>query len=90
MDPVNVIILILVGGLCGWLETRHIEGRGLGLIANVVLGIVGALLSGYFFSVWGQLAQGYLAPVASAPIGAAIVLPIVNWIVARTRGAGMA
>ena len=85
MDPISILVLAFVGGGCGVLETRHLAGLGLGLTANMIVGALGALGAGLFFSIWGQLAPGILAPVASGTIGAAFVLPSVNWIVGRSK-----
>lgn len=83
MDMISVLILVLIGIGCGALETRHLGDQGPRRYANFALGVGGALLGGWFFHVWGELAHGLLAPVASGIAGAAIVLPTTNWIAAR-------
>ena len=47
----NVIVWLLIGGLIGWLASVFMgtDGRQ-GVIANVVVGIVGAVLGGWFLS----------------------------------------
>ena len=38
---------IIVGAIAGWLAGKVIKGRGFGLLGNIVVGIVGALLGGW-------------------------------------------
>lgn len=45
----NVIILLVVGGLIGWAASAVMRTRA-GLLLNVVVGIVGAALGGWFLS----------------------------------------
>lgn len=47
----NLIILIIVGGLIGWVASK-IMGTDAqqGLLLNVVVGIVGALLAGFLLN----------------------------------------
>ena len=47
----NFIIWLIVGGLVGWLASMVMKTDGQqGLILNIVVGIVGALLAGWFLS----------------------------------------
>ena len=39
-----ILILILVGAVAGWLAGMIVRGYGLGLVGNVVVGILGAFL----------------------------------------------
>ena len=85
MGPLSVVVLVAVGAGRGVLETRHLAGRGLKLTANLVAGAVGAVGGGLFFHIWGGLAPGLLEPTAAGAIGAAFVLPALNWIVIRLK-----
>lgn len=78
--------MIAAGAGCGVLETRHLEGRGLKLPYNLAAGAVGGVAAGWFFSVWGQLAHGWLGPMASGAIGAAFLLPPMNWLATLSTG----
>jgi uncharacterized membrane protein YeaQ/YmgE (transglycosylase-associated protein family) len=47
----NLIIWLVVGGLIGWLASLLMKTDGQqGILLNVVVGIVGALLAGWFLS----------------------------------------
>lgn len=46
MEIIDLIIFLAVGALVGWLAGLIVKGRGFGLIGNVIVGIVGAILGG--------------------------------------------
>jgi len=47
----NFIIWLIAGALVGWVASRIMKTSGRqGLIIDIVVGIVGALLAGYFLS----------------------------------------
>ena len=47
----NIVIWLIVGGLIGWVASMimHTDARQ-GILLNVVVGIVGAFLAGWFLS----------------------------------------
>ena len=46
MDGVNWLLAIIIGGLAGWIAER-VTAAKMGLIANIVVGIIGALIGGW-------------------------------------------
>ncbi len=42
MDGINWLLAIIIGGLAGWIAER-VTAAKMGLIANIVVGIIGAL-----------------------------------------------
>jgi uncharacterized membrane protein YeaQ/YmgE (transglycosylase-associated protein family) len=74
-----LIIWLIVGGIAGWLAGLVIEGAGLGLIGNIVVGIIGAVVAGWLLPRLGILIfGGILGAIINAFIGAVIVLFIVG------------
>jgi uncharacterized membrane protein YeaQ/YmgE (transglycosylase-associated protein family) len=57
---VGWIAAILIGGIAGWLAERFMKSN-MGLIMNIVLGIVGAALASAIFSYFGIVLAGGLA-----------------------------
>ena len=53
MDAMGVIGWIVLGGLAGWLASKFVAGEGKGLLGNIVVGIVGALVGGWVFNLLG-------------------------------------
>ena len=47
MDIQSLIIWLVIGAVAGWLAGVVVTGFGLGLIGNIVVGIVGSLIAGW-------------------------------------------
>jgi uncharacterized membrane protein YeaQ/YmgE (transglycosylase-associated protein family) len=76
-----LIIWLIIGALAGWLAGQVVKGMGFGLVGNIVIGIVGAVVAGWLFPRIGILgAAGFVWDVIRAAIGAIIVLVIVGFI----------
>ena len=74
-----LLIILLVGGVAGWLAGIVMRGRGLGLVGNIVVGIVGALLASWLLPMLGlAIGGGLLATFINAFIGAVILLFLVR------------
>ncbi|WP_423140633.1 GlsB/YeaQ/YmgE family stress response membrane protein [Parablastomonas sp. CN1-191] len=48
MDLTQLLIWLVIGGVCGWLAGLVMRDGG-GIIVNIVVGIVGAFLAGLIF-----------------------------------------
>jgi uncharacterized membrane protein YeaQ/YmgE (transglycosylase-associated protein family) len=58
-----------------------VKGGGFGLIGNIIVGIIGAIVAGWLLPLFGVLiGGGFFAQVINAAIGAIIVLLIVSFI----------
>lgn len=80
----NFIIWLVVGGLIGWLASMLMKTNDQqGMFLNVVVGIVGALLAGWFIAPLvgiGTINQNNfsIGGLLVSFVGAAILLAIVN------------
>ena len=80
----NIIIWLIVGGVIGWLASLMMKTDvQQGIILNVVVGIVGAMLGGWLLSPLlgaGTINQSNfsLPALVVSFLGAAILLAIVN------------
>jgi len=75
---VGLIIWLVVGGVCGWLASMVMRTDGQqGVILNVVVGIIGAVIASFIFGVGLNQAITVMTFVYSL-IGAIILLAIVN------------
>lgn len=80
----NFIIWLIVGGVIGWLASIVMKTDGQqGIVLNVIVGIVGAMLGGWFISPLigvGTINQDNfsLPALLVSFVGAAILLAIVN------------
>lgn len=80
----NFIIWLVVGGLIGWVASMVMKTDGQqGLILNVVVGIIGAMLGGWFIAPLfgtGTINQNdfSLPGLLVSFLGAIVLLAIVN------------
>ena len=75
----SLLIFILVGAIAGWLAGLLVKGYGLGLLGNIVVGIVGAFIAGWLFPALGvSLGAGMVAAIVHATIGAVILLVLIK------------
>ena len=90
MDGQSVIIILLLGALAGWLAGLVFQGGGLGLIGNIVVGILGGFI-GYWLlpkiNVHINTGTTWLNYVLTAAIGALVLLIVINLIFGRGRRA---
>jgi uncharacterized membrane protein YeaQ/YmgE (transglycosylase-associated protein family) len=81
---INLILILIVGGLIGWLASIVMRTNAQqGVLLNVVVGIVGALLAGFLLAPLlgtGTITQGNfsLPALLVSLLGAVILLAIVN------------
>jgi uncharacterized membrane protein YeaQ/YmgE (transglycosylase-associated protein family) len=80
----NLIIWLIVGGILGWIASKimHTDAQQ-GIILNIVVGVVGALLAGFLLSPLfgiGTINQSNfsLPSLFVSLLGAVILLAIVN------------
>ena len=75
----NWIITFVVGGIVGWLASMVMKTNAqMGIIANVLVGIVGSSLGFWLAGVLGLAAYGALAQWLVAIAGAAILIVILR------------
>ncbi len=72
----SLIGWILIGLIAGWLTGKLTRGRGFGCIANVILGLIGALIGGWVFSKLGIFGGGIIYSLAAATVGAVLLVTI--------------
>ena len=71
----NWIVTIIVGGIIGWLASIIMKTNAqMGIIANVVVGIVGSSLGFWMAGLVGLAAYGAIAQWAVAVLGAAVLI----------------
>ena len=74
----SIIAWIFVGIIAGWLAER-ITGRNHGLLTNLFVGIVGAMVGGFIFSslLGFRYPEGFNLPsIVVATVGAVVLLAI--------------
>ncbi len=74
--PHSLIAWILIGLIAGWLAGKVTRGAGFGCLADVILGLIGALLGGWIFLKLGIFGGGFLFSLAAATVGAVVLVAI--------------
>lgn len=79
----GIIIWLVIGGIVGWLASIVMKRDGSqGILMNVIVGIVGALLGGFLISPLvgvGTINDGVsIGSILVSLVGAIILLAIVN------------
>ena len=73
---------LIIGGLAGWLASKVMKsGRPNGILTDIVLGIVGAVIGGFLLSLLGLSATGAMGSLVTAFIGAVAL----TWIVRQIK-----
>ena len=79
---------ILIGLAAGWLAGQLMKGGGFGIVGDIVVGVIGALLGGFLFSTFGVSAGGGLiGSLIVATIGACVLLFLLR-LIKRTGRVG--
>jgi len=77
----SFLYFILIGIAAGYLAGLIMKGRGFGLIGNLLVGIVGAVIGGWILDALDFYAGSGLIPsLATSTIGAVTLLFIVGLI----------
>ena len=75
----GILAALVIGAIAGWLAGLIVRGAGFGLIGNMVIGIIGALVAGWILpQLHVELASGTLGAILNATIGAVIILVILS------------
>lgn len=69
---------LVIGGLAGWIAGLLMRGHGFGVFANIVIGIVGAILGGLVFGLMDVSATGFWSTFFVALIGSILLLAIAS------------
>ena len=54
MSNESILVILLVGLIAGWLAGQIVKGTGYGLVADICIGIIGALIGGWLLPQLGS------------------------------------
>ena len=77
----EIIVTLLVGALAGWLGSLIYTGSGLGLLGNIIVGILGGFV-GYWLLGKLNVSLGtcWVSIILTGAIGAIVILFLFNLI----------
>ena len=72
---------IFIGLIAGWLAGVIVKGGGFGIIGDIIVGVLGALLGGFLFRFFGvYLGGGMFGAILVATIGAIVLIAVLRLI----------
>ena len=81
----RLLVILVVGVVAGWLAGQIMRGAGYGLIGDLIIGILGALIGEWLMPKLGlHIGSGIVGEIIDATIGALLLLFILRLV----RGGG--
>ena len=65
---------LAVGILAGWIAGHLTQGKGFGLVGDLVIGIIGAVLGGFLFGLLGMTSYTFVGSLVTATCGAVVLV----------------
>ena len=72
--------ILLAGLIAGWLTGKLMHGQGYGVFADILLGLIGAVIGNWLFGELGVQAHGSIGFIAMAVVGAVILVGAIHLI----------
>jgi uncharacterized membrane protein YeaQ/YmgE (transglycosylase-associated protein family) len=85
---VSLLVWALVGLIAGWLAGQFMRGTGYGLVGNIIVGLIGALVGGFLAQALFGIdpIDGLdISTVFTSFIGAVLFIALLNAISGRRR-----
>jgi uncharacterized membrane protein YeaQ/YmgE (transglycosylase-associated protein family) len=80
-EVMEFLWFILVGLVSGWLAGVLVKGGGFGVIGDIIVGVLGALLGGFLFRFLGVSAgSSLLWSIVIATVGAVVLIFVIRLI----------
>lgn len=71
----HLLWFILIGLAAGWIASHMTTGSGLGILGDIVVGLLGAVIGGYLFRALGvHRGFGIFGSLLVATIGAIVLI----------------
>ena len=78
LAPESVLAWIVIGAIAGWLAGIVVKGYGFGLLGNIVVGIIGAVIAGMLAPRLGLYTASFAGNVVASTLGAVILLLLIG------------
>lgn len=81
----NLVTWVIVGGVSGWLAGLIVEGYGFGLLGNIAIGFLGAVVASFGVSLLDLHIQTTLGNILAVTAGAVSLLTLAGLLRRATR-----
>jgi uncharacterized membrane protein YeaQ/YmgE (transglycosylase-associated protein family) len=85
LDPGGLLVWIVVGLVAGYLASHFVKGGGYGLIGDLIVGLLGAVIGSVLIGLFFHATVGLLGSIIVAFIGAVILLFVVRQVSGSSR-----
>ena len=76
---VGWIVAIIIGGIAGWLAEQFMHSN-MGMLMNIILGIIGAAIASWLFGLLGVHFGGWFGYLVAGFVGACILIGVARWV----------
>ena len=77
----EIVVILIIGAVAGWLGSNIYKGSGLGIIGNIIVGIAGSFVGYWLLGKLGvSLGDGWIGAILTGAIGAIVILFLLNLI----------
>lgn len=73
-----IVWAVLIGIAAGWLAGIIMKGGGFGVLGNLVVGVIGAILGSFLFGLTGIAPGGLIGSLITATVGAVVLLALLR------------
>jgi uncharacterized membrane protein YeaQ/YmgE (transglycosylase-associated protein family) len=74
----DILWFILIGIAAGWLAGQIMGRGGYGLIGDLILGVIGAVVGGFLLGLLGIAAGGLIGSLIVATVGAIVLIALLR------------
>lgn len=78
LNIVAILITVVIGAICGFLAGNLMKGSGLGLLPNIIVGIIGAAIFSFLFGSLHLIDIPYVNEIIGGTIGSVILLFLIS------------
>lgn len=79
----GILWTLIIGAVAGWLGSEIFKGGSLGLIGNIIVGIIGGFI-GYWL-LGNTFGTAIVGQILTGAVGAIVLLAIINLVTRGTR-----
>jgi len=80
----EILVTLLIGAAAGWLGSMIYKASSLGIIGNIVVGIIGSFVGYWLLGKLGiNLGTGWIGAILTGAVGAIIILILLNLIIRK-------
>lgn len=70
----DIVWFLLIGLAAGWLASQVMKGGSSSLATDLIMGVIGSILGGFLFGVFGLAATGLIGSLVTATVGAIVLI----------------